>query len=68
MFSNVIGPSPCTGRVTVAAGGGRAAEQPVTAAPSAAGGQALLAKPSTHTATGKTGFTAQFPGFYMIFM
>lgn len=64
MLSNLVGPSPYTGKVTVAAGSDRAA---VTAAPSAAGTQALLGKLSTHTAAGITGFRAQFPGFYMIF-
>lgn len=66
MFSNQIGASPHPGRVTVAAGSDRAAEQPVTAAPSDAGTPALVGRLSTHTATGATGFRAHFPGFYMI--
>lgn len=67
MFSNLIGPSPYTGKVTLAAGNDRAAEEPVTAAPTGAGREALAGKLSTHTGTGITGFRAQFPGSYTIF-
>lgn len=67
MFSNLIGPSPYTGKVTLAAGNDRAAEEPVTAAPTGAGREALAGKLSTHTGTGITGFRAQFPESYTIF-